>query len=58
VSGATIRENHAPSPAYVNDFVSSSDGLRLIKAFRRISDAALRRKIVSLLQQIAPADDE
>ena len=43
----------APSPAYVADFLSSSDGLALTKAFMRISDAKLRRRIVDLVEQIA-----
>jgi len=30
-------DGRAPSPAYVNEFVSSEDGLRLIKAFARIT---------------------
>ena len=44
------------SMAQINDFVSDSDGLRLIKAFMRI-DVALRRRIVMLVQEIAGDDD-
>jgi transcriptional regulator with XRE-family HTH domain len=43
-------------PAYVNEFVSSSDGLRLIKAFIRIHNAELRRRIVHLVREIAGDD--
>jgi transcriptional regulator with XRE-family HTH domain len=43
----------APSPAYVNEFVSSEDGLRLIKAFTRIARPAVRHRIVDLVQEIA-----
>jgi hypothetical protein len=43
----------APSPAYVNEFVSSEDGLRLIKAFHRIARPAVRSRIVNLVQEIA-----
>src|SRR5580693_5306233 len=32
----------APSPAYVTDFLATSDGLALTKAFMRILDAKLR----------------
>jgi transcriptional regulator with XRE-family HTH domain len=46
----------APSPAYVSDFLASSDGLALTKAFMRISDLKLRRRIVDLVEQIATAD--
>jgi transcriptional regulator with XRE-family HTH domain len=47
----------APSPAYVSDFLATSDGLALTKAFMRISDMKLRRRIVDLVEQIAIDDD-
>src|SRR5262249_22137930 len=47
----------ALSMAQIDDFVSNSDGLRLIGAFTRIDDAALRRRIVMLVQEIAGDDD-
>jgi transcriptional regulator with XRE-family HTH domain len=47
----------APSPAYVSDFLATSDGLALTKAFMRISDMKLRRRIVDLVEQIAVDDD-
>jgi hypothetical protein len=43
----------APSPAYVSDFLATSDGLALTKAFMRIADSKLRRRIVDLVEQIA-----
>jgi transcriptional regulator with XRE-family HTH domain len=43
----------SPSPAYVADFLATSDGLALTKAFTRIKDAKLRRRIVDLVSQIA-----
>ena len=46
----------APSPAYVSDFLATSDGLALTKAFMRISDSKLRRRIVDLVEQIALSD--
>ena len=46
----------APSPAYVSDFLATSDGLALTKAFTRISDSKLRRRIVELVEQIALSD--
>jgi transcriptional regulator with XRE-family HTH domain len=45
--------SEAPSPAYVSDFLATSDGLALTKAFVRIKDAKLRRRIVDLVEQIA-----
>lgn len=43
----------APSPSYVADFLATSDGLALTKAFVRIKDAKLRRRIVDLVTEIA-----
>jgi transcriptional regulator with XRE-family HTH domain len=42
----------APSPAYVSDFLATSDGLSLAKAFMRIKSGKLRRRIVDLVEQI------
>jgi transcriptional regulator with XRE-family HTH domain len=44
------------SMAEINDFISDSDGLRLIRAFMRIDNAAVRRRIVMLVQEIAGDD--
>jgi transcriptional regulator with XRE-family HTH domain len=45
--------NEAPSPAYVSDFLATSEGLALTRAFTRIADSKLRRSIVDLVEQIA-----
>jgi transcriptional regulator with XRE-family HTH domain len=42
-----------PSPSFVSDFLATSEGLALTRAFTRISDAKLRRSIVELVEQIA-----
>jgi transcriptional regulator with XRE-family HTH domain len=42
----------APSPAYVSAFLSTTDGLALIKAFMSLKDAKLRRSIVNLVEAI------
>ncbi|MGA8612614.1 MAG: helix-turn-helix transcriptional regulator [Xanthobacteraceae bacterium] len=42
-----------PSFAYVNDFLASSDGLALVKAFVRIKDKTVRRSIVRLVEGIS-----
>ena len=49
--------SEAPSPAYVSDFLATSDGLSLTKAFMRIKNSKLRRRIVDLVEQIAGEDD-
>ncbi len=41
------------SPAYVSDFLATSEGLALTRAFTRITDAKLRRSIVELVEQVA-----
>jgi transcriptional regulator with XRE-family HTH domain len=57
VPGSAGPLGEAPSPAYVSDFLATSDGLALTKAFMRIKDAKLRRRIVDLVAQIAGDDD-
>ena len=42
----------APSPAYVSDFLATSDGLSLTKAFMRIKSGKPRRRIVDLVEHI------
>lgn len=51
VNGEGLSE--APSPAYVADFLATSEGLALTRAFTRIGDAKLRRSIVDMVEQIA-----
>jgi transcriptional regulator with XRE-family HTH domain len=53
--GHELDEN-ASSPAYVNEFISSEDGVRLIKAFMRIPRPAVRHRIVNLVQEIVGYD--
>ncbi len=43
----------APSAAYISDFLASSEGLSLTKAFTRIKEPKLRRRIVDLVEEIA-----
>jgi len=43
----------APSPDYVADFLASSDGLALVKAFVALKNAKLRRCIVDLVEELA-----
>jgi transcriptional regulator with XRE-family HTH domain len=42
----------APSPAYVAEFLATSEGLALIRGFTHIPDIKLRRAIVDLVEQI------
>jgi len=52
-SGHSNGMGEAPSPAYVSDFLTTSDGLSLTKAFMRIKNSKLRRRIVDLVEHIA-----
>ena len=51
--GQSKLDGKAPSPAYVSNFLATSDGLALTKAFMRIKDAKLRRSIVRTVEMIA-----
>jgi len=48
----------APSPAFVSDFLASSEGLALTRAFMRIEDAKVRRRIVDLVEAIVGGDEK
>jgi transcriptional regulator with XRE-family HTH domain len=54
-SGAVNAEGfrEGGSPAYVSDFLATSEGLALTRSFTRITDAKMRRSIVELVEQIA-----
>ena len=41
------------SPSYISDFLATSEGLALTRAFTRITEAKMRRSIVELVEQIA-----
>ena len=53
VGGTYKPDGSASSPAYIDDFVTTSDGLRLMKAFMRIPKPAARHRIVALVNEIA-----
>jgi transcriptional regulator with XRE-family HTH domain len=52
-SGSGDGFGEGTSPTYVSDFLATSEGLALTRAFTRITDAKLRRSIVDLVEQIA-----
>jgi transcriptional regulator with XRE-family HTH domain len=45
------------SPDYVSDFLATTDGLALTKAFVLIKDTRLRRSIVKLVEEIVGEKD-
>lgn len=42
-----------PQPAYISDFLSSTDGLNMTKAFTSVKSPKLRRSIADLVEIIA-----
>ena len=56
-AGQVDQLGEAPSPAYIADFLATSDGLALTKAFMRIKDPKLRRRIVDLVEQMVSEAD-
>ncbi|HET9718035.1 MAG TPA: helix-turn-helix transcriptional regulator [Pseudolabrys sp.] len=55
-AGYSAGMSEAPSPIYVAEFLATSDGLALTKAFMRIKSSKMRRRIVDLVEQIAAMD--
>ncbi len=47
----------APPATYVNDFLATSEGLALVKAFQQISDTKLRRSIVNMVEAVVNRDN-
>jgi transcriptional regulator with XRE-family HTH domain len=54
-TGNGLRDS--PSPAYLSDFLATSDGLSLTKAFMKVRDTKVRRRIVDLVEAIASEED-
>lgn len=49
--------SESASPAYVSDFLATSDGLALTKAFMKVTDSKVRRRIVDLVEAIASEEE-
>ena len=56
-SGRRDGMRDAPSPAFVTEYLATSDGIALTKAFMRIRDARIRRRIVNLVEEIAGSQE-
>src|SRR5947209_2882021 len=50
--GVPLGIGEAESPAYLTNFLATSDGLALVKAFMRIDNPKLRRRVVELVQEM------
>ena len=55
--GAAGGFGESPSPAYVSDFLATADGLALTKAFMKVKDSKVRRRIVDLVEAIASEEE-
>ena len=49
--------SETPSSTYVLEFISTAEGLHLNKAFARIQDAKIRKRIVDLVTSIAGEEE-
>lgn len=49
--------SEADSPNYVVDFLSTSEGLQLNKAFSNIKDPKVRKKIIDLVRSLADEEE-
>jgi transcriptional regulator with XRE-family HTH domain len=56
VPGPSYALDEAQSSAYISDFLATSDGLDLTKAYMSIQNAKLRRSIVGLVNEISGED--
>jgi transcriptional regulator with XRE-family HTH domain len=48
------QKNGEPKSVFVSEFLASSEGIALVRAYMNIKDAKLRRCIVQLVEHIAP----
>ena len=56
LTGQSKGNGEAAAPAYASEFLATKDGLALTKAFIRITEPSLRRRIVALVEEIAGDD--
>ncbi|MCS0494975.1 helix-turn-helix domain-containing protein [Ancylobacter mangrovi] len=45
------------SPAFVSDFLATSEGIALTRAFLKITDSKVRRRIVDLVEALAGSEE-
>ena len=58
VAALTGGMSEASSTSFVVDFLNSAEGLQLNRAFAKISDPKVRRKIIDLVKALAGSSDE
>lgn len=52
LDGSDMTFSEGASPPYVSEFLSTAEGLSLTRAFTRIRDARVRRRIVELVETL------
>jgi transcriptional regulator with XRE-family HTH domain len=57
IEGRGRKGADAPAHQYISDFLASTDGLKLARAFTQIGEASLRRSIVRLVEEVAGEDE-
>jgi transcriptional regulator with XRE-family HTH domain len=57
-AGAAACVEEPAGSSYVLDFISTAEGLHLNKAFARIQDPRIRKRIIDLVVSIAGSEDE
>jgi transcriptional regulator with XRE-family HTH domain len=50
--------SESTSTAYISDFLATSEGVQLTKAFVRIKSGRVRRRIVDIVEALAEEDDQ
>ena len=55
-SGGVTGMQESSGPDYVVDFLSSSEGLQLNRAFVKIGDPKVRRRLIDLVRSLGDAD--
>lgn len=50
--------SESSSPAYVSDFLATSDGLALTKSFMKVKDPKVRRRIVDLVEAMVAEESK
>ena len=58
IPGQKSAARESSSPDYIREFISSADGVALMKSFTKIKDSELRRRIVRLVNKITSTQSE
>jgi transcriptional regulator with XRE-family HTH domain len=51
--GASAGFGEMPQPSFVSDFMATSEGVQLTRAFVRIADPQVRRRLIDLVETLA-----